>query len=322
MGSTKTLKGRFMNYEKSMLEKLNMPTRKDVEEELLKSLFINKGVIREFGANEKVVNEIANVFNLSEEQRTAYLETIYRKENRVKRSYLWHRLLFRAADSLAKQKLVSRPTQTFSLTNQKEWMLTEEGYDHTLRVLNLPLRQKEILQIKSYEVQKIVNNFLRSERSENYIPFERKKSIRTTREYKLRNRAFKQVVREVYDYRCAICGLKIYSPNTLNWEIEAAHIVPHKDNGKDDILNGIALCHLHHWAFDVGWFTLKDNLTILASEKIKNLPTDFGLLGNYDFIRQLKNSNQRISLPKEKAVHPHPNAIKWHRENIFNREGI
>jgi hypothetical protein len=33
--------------------------------------------------------------SLNQEQRTAYLETIYKKENRVKKSFLWHRLLFR-----------------------------------------------------------------------------------------------------------------------------------------------------------------------------------------------------------------------------------
>ena len=63
--------------------------------------------------------------------------------------------------------------------------------------------------------------------------------------------------------------MKIYSPNTLYWEVEAAHIVPHRANGKDDILNGLALCRLHHWAFDVGWFTLEENYKFLASEKLK-----------------------------------------------------
>jgi len=73
-----------MSYESKMLEDLRMPTRKEVEQALLRSLFNNNGVIREFGANERIVEEIADEFGLSEEQRTAYLETIYRKENRVK----------------------------------------------------------------------------------------------------------------------------------------------------------------------------------------------------------------------------------------------
>jgi hypothetical protein len=139
---------------------------------------------------------------LTEEQRTAYLETIYRKENRVKKSYLWHRLLFRAADSLAKQKLISRPTQTIRLTNKKEWMLTENGYDIALKMLGIPLTQKEVLPIKSYEVQKIIKKISEQERPKNYNPFEiRKKTIKVTQKAKLRIRGFRQAIIEAYDYK-------------------------------------------------------------------------------------------------------------------------
>ena len=127
-----------------------------------------------------------------------------------------------------------------------------------------------------------------------------------------------QAYRKDTDFKCAVCSMKIYSPHTLQWEVEAAHIVPHRSNGKDDILNGVALCRLHHWAFDVGWFTLEDNFKIIASRIIQDLSADFGKLGNYDFMGQLSKENLIISLPKEQDIHPYPNAIKWHRENIFN----
>lgn len=307
-----------MSYEGKMLKDLKMPTRQEVEQALLKSLFLHNGVIKEFGVGEEIVEEIANDFGLNEEQRTAYLETIYKKENRVKKSYLWHRLLFRAADSLAKEKLVSRPTQTILLTNKREWMLTEKGYDRILEILRISLTQKEILPIKSYEVQKIVKKIYEQERPEHYNPFEKnKKIVKIVREAKLRNRAFRQAIIEAYDFKCAVCGMKIYSPNTLQWEVEAAHIVPHSSNGKDDILNGLALCRSHHWAFDVGWFTLEDNFKILASRRIQALSADFGRMGNYDFMGQISKENLIISLPKKQEIHPHPNSIKWHRENIF-----
>jgi hypothetical protein len=308
-----------MSYERKMFADLKMPTQRDVEQALLKSLFNNNGAIKEFSAGEKIVEEIANNFGLNEVQRTAFLETIYKKENRVKKSYLWHRLLFRAADSLAKEKLVSRPTQTILLTNKKEWMLTEDGYNRILEILHIPLTQKETLPIKSYEVQRIVKKICAQERSENYNPFENKRIVKITQETTLRNRAFKQAIKEVYNFKCAVCGMKIYSPNTLLWEVEAAHIVPHSVNGKDDILNGLALCRLHHWAFDVGWFTLEDNFKILASRKIKDLAADFGKMENYDFIGQLSKEGLMISLPKEQDMRPHSNALKWHRENIFYR---
>jgi len=308
-----------MSYEGKMLEDFRMPTRKEVEQALLKSLFNHKGLIKEFGIGAEIVNEIADDFGLNEEQRTAYLETIYKKENRVKKSSLWHRLLFRAADSLAKEKLVSRPTQTMLLTNKREWMLTEDGYDRALKIVGVPLAKKELFPIKSYEVQKIVNKIRAQERPANYNPLEtnKKKTIRVTQEAKLRNRGFRQAIIEAYDFSCAVCGMKICSPNALQWEVEAAHIVPHNSNGKDDILNGLALCRLHHWAFDVGWFTLDDHFKVLASRRIQDLSADFGKIWNYDFMRQLSNENPAVSLPREKTIHPHPNAVRWHRENIF-----
>ena len=101
----------------------------------------------------------------------------------------------------------------------------------------------------------------------------------------------------------------------------SAHIVPHSANGKDDVLNGLALCRLHHWAFDVGWFTLEDNFKILTcSRRAKDLPDDFGKFGNYDFIGQLSKENLIIYLPKEQDIHPHPNAIKWTEKIFFAAE--
>ena len=101
------------------------------------------------------------------------------------------------------------------------------------------------------------------------------------------------------------------------WVVEAAHIVPHSSKGKDDVLNGVALCHLHHWAFDAGWFTLQNDFTIQVSSKINSLPSDYGKIDDFDFIRILSNKSSKIFLPKRKEIYPHQNAITWHRENKF-----
>lgn len=307
-----------MSYEAEMLVGFGMPTRKEVEQILLKVLFKHGGVIREFGSGEKIVDEIANEFGLNEKQKTAALETIYRKENRVKRSLLWHRLLFRAADSLAKQKLVSRPTSTLQLTQKREWMLTESGFDEVLNLLNIPNSQKDFFPVKSYEVQKIVKKLTEAPRAENYNPFDQgKKIVKVTRESILRTRGFRQAVIEAYNYKCAFCGMKICTPDTLSWEVEAVHIVSHNLMGKDDVCNGLALCRLHHWAFDVGWVTLYDDFKIQVSARVNSIPSDFGKMGNYDFIRVLSNKSSKIFLPKSTEIYPHPNSIRWHRENIF-----
>lgn len=237
-----------MSYEGKMLEELGMPTRKEVEQALLKTLFKHNGVIKEFGSGEEIVDELANEFGLNEKQRTVFLQTIYRKEDRLKKSLLWHRLLFRAADSLAKERLVSRPTSTLPLTRKKEWMLTENGFDEALRLLNIQKTQKEFLPTKSFEVQKVVKKLTEAPRPEHYDPFDKEKKVTiVTRESSIRARGFRQAVIEAYNYKCAFCGMKINSPGSLLWEVEAAHIVPHSSMGKDDIWNGLALCHLHHW---------------------------------------------------------------------------
>jgi HNH endonuclease len=310
-----------MSYESKMLEQFAMPTRKKVEQTLLRVLLKHGGVIKEFGSAEQIVDEIADEFELSERQRSACLETIYRKENRLKKSLLWHRLLFRAADSLAKQNLASRPTQTLRLTQKREWMLTEKGFDEALRLSNIPIARKDSLPIKSYEVQKIVKKLIESPKIKDYDPFDKnKKIVRTTRESALRNRGFRQAVIEAYECKCAVCGLKIHSPDLLSWEVEAAHIVPNNLLGRDDVCNGIALCHFHHWAFDVGWVALSDNYRIQVSPQIQSLSSDYGKIEGYDFFRVLANKSVKIGLPSRNEIYPHLNAIRWHRQNIFYQQ--
>lgn len=185
-------------------------------------------------------------------------------------------------------------------------------------VNNAFTRWPDFLPTKSYEVQKIVKKLIESPRNENYDPFDKYKKItKTTRESALRSRGFRQAVIEAYSCRCAVCGLKIKSPDSLSWEVEAAHIVPNRSLGRDDVCNGIALCHLHHWAFDVGWFTLLDDYKIQVSSQVHCLPQDFGKIGGYEFFRTLADRNVRICLPHRNEIHPHRNAIHWHRQNIF-----
>lgn len=307
-----------MSYEKKMLLDYNMPSKHNVKKALLRALLHHNGTIKEFNSGEEIVYEIADEFELTDRQRNAFLETFYKKENRVKKSNLWNRLLFRAADTLAKEKMVIRPSKTIKLTNKKEWMLTEDGIDNAIKISKFSETQKDKLQTKSFELQKIVIKLNETSRPEVYNPINKKKKVtKITKQSSLRTRAFRQAVIVAYDYKCAICGLKIYSPDSYLWEVEAAHIVPHRLKGKDDIWNGIALCHLHHWAFDVGWFTLQDDYKIKVSTRINNLPSGFGQISNYTFLSDLINSSSSLLLPTIVDLYPHEKSIQWHRQNIF-----
>jgi putative restriction endonuclease len=118
-----------------------------------------------------------------------------------------------------------------------------------------------------------------------------------------RDAAFTQLVIDAYDRCCAICGSKRKSP-AGNPEVEAAHIYPKRKGGSDDVRNGIALCKLHHWAFDVGWLSLSDEHEIL----VKEAPNKNG----YHEFKRLEGDC--IHLPDEEAAEPQPMFIKEHRK--------
>lgn len=307
-----------MSYEGQMLEDLRMPQKAEVETRILKALLRHRGVLKEFATGVDIVDEIADELNLNHEQRSTTLERIYRKENRTVHSLLWHRLLFRAADSLAKLGWVSRPTATLQVSGKREWMLTEKGFDEVLRLEGRPNANKEILGVKSFEVQKVVKKIIHKPRPTIYDPIEsEKRLVQKSSESYHRSRGFRQAVIEAYDCKCSFCGMKLPSPDSLAWEVEAAHIVPNNARGKDDVWNGLALCRTHHWAFDVGWLTLSHRFTVAVSSRLNNLPTAFGQIGSVDLIRMFKKKTTKINLPDEKNLFPHESALHWHRENRF-----
>lgn len=307
-----------MSYEGEMLEDLRMPSKADVELHVLKALLRHRGVLKEFASGVEIVDEIADEFSLTKQQRSATLERIYRKENRTVHSLLWHRLLFRAADSLAKSGLVSRPTATLQLSGKREWMLTERGFDEVLRLEGKETLDKKELGVRSFEVQKEVKKIISAPRPTDYDPVQSTKKLvtRTSSSY-FRDRGFRQAVIEAYDCSCAFCGFKLISPDSLRWEVEAAHIVPNNVQGKDDVWNGLALCGIHHWAFDVGWLTLNHKFVVETSTRTTQLPSSFGRIGNLDLLRMFEKKAVRMNLPIDRNLFPHENSIQWHRNNRF-----
>ncbi len=307
-----------MSYEGQMLDDLRMPSKAAVETHLLTALLRHRGVVKEFAKDEDIVNELAGEFALSQQQRNATLERIYRKENRTVQSLLWLRLLFRAADNLAKLGLVSRPTATYKLSGKREWMLTEKGFDEALNLEGKQDLDKETLGVRSFEVQREVKVIISTPRPDSYDPVARDKRLitRASTSY-FRSRGFRQAVIEAYDCKCAFCGFKLCSPDSLSWEVEAAHIVPNNFQGKDDIWNGLALCGIHHWAFDVGWLSLTPRFIIDVSSRVNSLSDKFAQIGKVDLIRMFGSKKTRMLLPTEKNLFPHETAIAWHRSNRF-----
>lgn len=64
-----------------------------------------------------------------------------------------------------------------------------------------------------------------------------------------RSAAFRRLVLQAYDYRCAATGWRIIVPGGFSL-VEAAHIVPFAESFNDDPRNGIALTPTFHVALD------------------------------------------------------------------------
>jgi putative restriction endonuclease len=118
-----------------------------------------------------------------------------------------------------------------------------------------------------------------------------------------RDHAFSELVKDAYDYSCAICGSSRETP-AGNPEVEAAHIYPKREGGSDDARNGLTLCKLHHWAFDTGWLAIADEYEIL----VKDAPNRDGY---YEF-KQLEGDS--IELPERDDAKPHPMFLREHRQ--------
>ena len=122
-----------------------------------------------------------------------------------------------------------------------------------------------------------------------------------------REAAFTKNVRAIYDFTCAMTGLRLINGGGRP-EVEAAHIRPvgNDHNGPDSVRNGIALSRSIHWMFDRGLLSLTDDYEILM---VKDLIPDP--------VIRLLNPDGKILLPADRRLCPHPQFLQYHRERIF-----
>jgi putative restriction endonuclease len=122
--------------------------------------------------------------------------------------------------------------------------------------------------------------------------------------------AFRRVVIQAYNHTCALCGVRIITPEGRT-AVSAAHIVPWSISRNDDPRNGLALCGLHHWTFDQGVVGVTEDYRITVSpvvleeESVRSLLSLAGL---------------RLRLPGSNHLRPAPRAIQWHWENVYISE--
>ena len=131
-------------------------------------------------------------------------------------------------------------------------------------------------------------------------------------EFVVRNTAFRRIVISVYEHRCAFCGLQIIDPFGQG-VVDGAHIMPFSKFRDDRISNGLSLCKNHHWAFDRGWFSIDEGYKILVSKSLREESPNARPTSSFD--------RERILLPAKEIHVPRPDALRWHRENVFNSPG-
>jgi putative restriction endonuclease len=125
-----------------------------------------------------------------------------------------------------------------------------------------------------------------------------------------RSTAFRSGVRFEYDTTCAVSGIGVRTPTGLV-EVEAAHVVPLKSGGSDDIRNGMALTSTLHWAFDHGLFGIK------PGERRVFVPKQVLKIESCAFLHEFVGKPIRESRSTDYRVHD--DALAWHMEHLTQK---
>ncbi|MCS6954482.1 MAG: HNH endonuclease [Bryobacterales bacterium] len=121
---------------------------------------------------------------------------------------------------------------------------------------------------------------------------------------------FREAVLDAYGHACALCGYDVRL-GRADLGLGAAHIRWRPAGGPDHITNGLALCAVHHRAFDRGALSLDLDYRILVSNRLA------GRTGLEEWFRSLAGRQARR--PKDEALAPAPEHLRWHHEYVFWR---
>jgi putative restriction endonuclease len=121
---------------------------------------------------------------------------------------------------------------------------------------------------------------------------------------------FRRRVLGAYSHQCAICGVQLDL-------VDAAHIIPVADaTSTDETTNGVALCKLHHAAFDRNLVSFDEHYRIEVNEEEAARLKSHGKSGGLnDFKKQMKTAlilpNDRRDYPKASYIKKAKSVRKW-----------
>ena len=122
--------------------------------------------------------------------------------------------------------------------------------------------------------------------------------------HRLGQGAFRVVVTDAYQRRCAITGEKTLPV------LEAAHIKPYASEGPHSVNNGLLLKSDFHTLFDSGYITIDEDYRIDVSRRLHE---DYG--NGRDYYKY--HGERLLILPERKIDLPSKEFLRWHNENVF-----
>jgi putative restriction endonuclease len=122
---------------------------------------------------------------------------------------------------------------------------------------------------------------------------------------------FRNAVLQAYQYRCAVCAMDLRL-GAMSIGLEAAHVQWHQAHGPSEVVNGLALCNLHHKLFDLGAFTLDSASRILVSELVH---------GSTGFEEVLLRHHGSLATQPVRSEHRLQEVyLHWHYIQVFKKE--
>jgi putative restriction endonuclease len=122
----------------------------------------------------------------------------------------------------------------------------------------------------------------------------RREYVTTLARRRLHQRAFRERVLQAYRHQCALCRLK------HDELLDAAHIIPDTEpEGEPIVSNGLALCRLHHAAFDHFFVGVRPDYIIQVRPDVLEEHDGPTLRHAIQALH-----GRRISLPRRREHHP------------------
>jgi hypothetical protein len=127
-----------------------------------------------------------------------------------------------------------------------------------------------------------------------------------------RDAAFRRTILEIYDYRCAACGIRVLLESRLSL-VEAAHLIPFNVSRNDRPDNGVALCPNHHWAMDRFLIAPCPDRRNEAGIWRVSPRLDDRIEGQKDL---LALANRPVIPPSEEKFRPASDSLRWREHHL------